>query len=71
MLAIVAERLLRCAQRHLDEAKGWIEIAEQRNDLFAKRYANKKTEWHLDMARYWQMAANNLHYVPGTWAYKF
>lgn len=74
MLAIVQERFLKCAQRHLDEAKGWIEIAKKYNDeyaFWAVKYANRKADEHMAMARYWHMAARNVHYKPGTWAYKF
>ncbi len=71
MLNIVAERFLKIADRHLTEAKIWLDIATSRNDLFGKRYANDKCDAHLQMARYWHMAVNNLHYKKGTWAYTF
>ena len=71
MLHIVAQRFLRIADRHLNEAEIWMEISSRQNDLFGKRYANNKAGEHLQMARYWHMAIDNLHYKKGTWAYTF
>ena len=74
MLYIVKERFLKCAQRHLDEAKIWMRISTEYREegyLMCARYAGKKADEHLEMTRYWHMACNNLHYKPGTWAYKF
>ena len=56
------------------EAQAWNNIAKQKseeNDLFGLKYANRKVEGHLDMVRFWKMAINDIHYIPGTWAYKF
>ena len=71
MLHLVAERFLRIAERHLIEAEAWMNISAEHDDLFSKRYANQKADWHLDMVKYWHMAVDNLHYKPGTWAYTF
>lgn len=71
MLHIVQERFLKCSQRHLDEAKQWFEIADSRNDTFGKLYALCRGNAHLDMVRFWQMAVRDIHYIPGTWAYRF
>lgn len=74
MLQIVIERFVRCAERHLNEAQAWNAIAKDRseqNDLFGLQYANRKAGWHLDMAKFWGMAIKDIHYIPGTWAYKF
>ena len=74
MLVFVQQRFLKIAERHLNEAKAWIEIAKIYNDKYAfwaVKIANRKADEHMQMARYWHMACNNLHYKPGTWAYKF
>lgn len=69
MLSIVRERFLKCADRHLKEANMYIEIANDRPDLSV--YAVRRANQHLDMVRFWHMAFDKVHYVPGTWAYKF
>ena len=65
-------RLLKIAKRHLDEAMGWNEAGKSfRDSLYALRYANRMANAHLEMAKYWEMAVKNLHYIPGTWATTF
>jgi len=65
-------RLIKLAQRHLNEAKGWNSMLNKDEDsLSVWRWVNAKVRAHLDMAAYWKMAAESLHYVPGTWSTKF
>ncbi len=74
MLHIVRERLLKIAKRHLDEAKIWNELCgecREKDNLYGMKFCNRKSDEHLRMVEYWHMACNNLHYKPGTWAYKF
>lgn len=72
MLALVQTRFLECSKRHLNEASQWMQVAEKYpTDLFGKQYAVRKANEHLEMVRFWQMAVRDIHFVPGTWAYKF
>lgn len=74
MLQIVKQRFIKFAERHLRESTIWDEIFKRyaaKNDLFGMLYASDRCVWHNQMAEYWLMAIKNLHYVQGTWRYRF
>ena len=71
MLYLVKERFDRIASHHLDKSGEMIELAAENRSNDKWYYYMKRADEHIDMAKYWHNAAENLHYIPGTWSYRF